>query len=627
MPNKSEDTPNTDQPTAETEVSEAVEAAEANEAPAGPEVPEDLSALSRDELTQLETDLLAHYEQVKDATDPSEALAIAEALPRIGARIGELDEVDTKRREAADAIEQARTAAEDRKRATEAAEQAPDTADAAEQAVADTEPDTGPEPDASVTELPTPNTPEEVTMSDTGQPQNEPVAVAASSRPSVSDIAARAPKQKMPATKQPDPKQWYRVLTAGAEIQNKTAGSGFSDARDFSDALIRRTQSLQVRTGRQQAMVARANINELGDPLHRSENANAVTAHMMRAVDKYRQDRDYQALTASGFCAPSEVLYEICQPEVADQLVSLPEISMTRGGLQYFPSPDFSVFDDYVWEFCEDELEAGVEKPCPEIPCPEPEEVRACVIGACITADIIGSHAFPELTERYVRGVLVKHAVRVSTSTLARMEEGSTPITYDDTLLGGVGFTAALLNAIEVQVEDLRADYLLGLSDTIEVVLPRWARGAIRADLANRMGVDLLSVTNERIGALFSERGVRVQWIKGWQTEHIGRTGTLLAYPNTVKFLIYREGAWVRALEPVVELNSVYDSELMRRNKFTQLFTEQAIGVANLCTDSRLVELPVCPNGSTHSGTDIACFSEEAAAGDGEGEGEGGEAA
>src|SRR5690606_17194052 len=65
-----------------------------------------------------------------------------------------------------------------------------------------------------------------------------------------------------------------------------------------------------------------------------------------------------------------------------------------------------------------------------------------------------------------------------------------------------------------MQAEDLRADYLLGLGDTIEVILPRWVRGAIRADLANRMGVDLLSVTNQRIGDLFAERGVRVQWLR-----------------------------------------------------------------------------------------------------------------
>lgn len=639
MPN-SEETPDVEQPQGAPEAVNNTPDDTANseqQRPSGPVVPDDLTVLSRDELTQLESGLIEHYEQVKDNDDPAEALRIAETLPRIGQRISELDEIEAKRQQAAEAIEQARRAAQDRKRAEqEAAEQAEQAEQAAEtstveapEATADAvepSPEPTPEPElAPVAEIPVPDTPEEATMSETGQPQNEPVAVAASSqRPSVSEIAERAPKQKVPASAA-KPREWFRALTAGAEIPGVKAADRFDSARAVTDAVIRRTQSLQVRTGQAQAMVARAHIDELGEPIARAEGPGATTAHMLRAVEKYRQDRDYQALTASGFCAPSETLYDICQPEVADQLVSLPEISMTRGGLQYFPSPDFSVFDDFVWKFCEDELEAGVEKPCPEIPCPDPEEVRACVVGACITADILGTHAFPELTERYVRGVLVAHAMRVSTTTLQEMEDGSTPVVYDDTLLGGVGFTAALLNAIEMQAEDLRADYLLGLGDTIEVILPRWVRGAIRADLANRMGVDLLSVTNQRIGDLFAERGVRVQWVKGWQTEHIGHQGAQLAYPNTVKFLIYREGAWVRALEPVIELDTVYDSDLMRQNKFTRLFTEQAVGVANLCTNSRAVTVPLCPNGATHSGLEIPCFSENPAGGDGEGEG--GEAA
>jgi hypothetical protein len=77
----------------------------------------------------------------------------------------------------------------------------------------------------------------------------------------------------------------------------------------------------------------------------------------------------------------------------------------------------------------------------------------------------------------------------------------------------------------------------------------------------------------------------------------------------------------VRGLEPVIELETLYDSELLKRNKMTRLFTEQAFLVANLCTDSRVVTIPVCPSGATHCGNPIACFTDSCSTGEGEGEG------
>src|SRR5699024_721886 len=135
--------------------------------------------------------------------------------------------------------------------------------------------------------------------------------------------------------------------------------------------------------------------------------------------------------------------------------------------------PDMSDFNDALWGFCEDELIDGVEKPCAEVPCPDPEEVRACVEGACLTTGILTAKAFPEWVERYVRGTMVAHAIRISAATLAKMEEGSIPVVYgeDAPMLQGSAFTASLLNTVEHQVEELRAAYFLGGGDGHGVVL------------------------------------------------------------------------------------------------------------------------------------------------------------
>ena len=582
--------------------------------PERPEIPEDLTALNRDQLVELESALLERFEELRSA-DPTDEVTdemreIADALPAIGTRVIALDEAEQQRAAAEAAVQQAEQRRHDAEQRAEAELQAAETAAKAEQAAQ--QPETTPEPTAQASE------PEPVAT----EPELALAASAKNSRPSVAQIAEKAPEPQAP--KEPQRGEYFRSLTAGAEIGGVSAGARFESGADIADALIRRTESLAVSSGVRNAMVARAHLDALPEPVTRKESAATVTTKMLEAIEDFsKRGPNRDVLTADGgWCAPSEVLYELCEPEVADQLISLPEISITRGGLQYFKSPDFSSFSDALWGFCEDELIDGVEKPCAEIPCPEPEEVRPCVEGACLTTGLLQTKAFPEWTERYVRGMLVAHAIRISAATIARMEAESTPIVYDESapMLQGAGFTATLLNTIEFQIEDLRADYMLGAGDRPVVVLPRWAKGIIRADLANRMGVDLLRISDEYINSLFYDRGVgRVQWIKGWQTEVVGAKGIAHAWPCNLRYLLYREGAWVRGLEPVIELETQYDSELLKHNKMTRLFTEQAFLVANLCTDSRVVTIPVCPSGATHCGNPIACFTDSCSTGEGEG--------
>jgi len=547
-----------------------------------PEIPADLSALNRDQLVELEGTLLSRFESLREDTSAEaveEMARIAETLPAIGDRV---DSIDAEARRAADAA-----AAVERYQSR--------------RTPPEPEPEPEPEPVADVQ-------PEPELIDD--QPGTEVVPVA-SSRTSLAEIARRAPKPKAPADRPES--RWFTSLTAGAEIPGVPASAAFQSAGQLAEAVLNRTQAL-TRTNSESAsaMIARAHLPQLGDVIGANESASYVTVKMLEAVQRWRDDQERQALSAdTGLCAPTETVYDLCDVGTVDGLISLPEIAINRGGLSFFKLPDFACFDNYGWEFGPDpdELEC-MDKPCQEIPCPETEDVTPSVIGACLKAGILQARQFPELVELYVRNVFKAHQVRISRRTLQLMEAGSIPVVYDDVLLGGSGFTAALFNAINVQAEDVRDDYMLGMTETVTVVLPRWVRGAIRADLANRMGVDLLGISDQRIDQMFRDAGVVVEWVKNWQNECIGAPGAQRAYPTTVKFLIYREGAWVRGLEPVIELESQYDSVLLRQNKFTRLFTEQMLMVANLCTTSRVVTVPVCPNGRTNAGGPVACFSE-----------------
>ena len=57
----------------------------------------------------------------------------------------------------------------------------------------------------------------------------------------------------------------------------------------------------------------------------------------------------------------------------------------------------------------------------------------------------------------------------------------------------------------------------------------------------------------------------------------------------------------------MITLDTIYDSVLLGQNDYTALFTEEGWLVAQRCPDSRIVSVPVCPDGATAAGVDIAC--------------------
>src|SRR5690606_6252940 len=129
----------------------------------------------------------------------------------------------------------------------------------------------------------------------------------------------------------------------------------------------------------------------------------------------------------------------------------------------------------------EAQAEAGTEKDCWNVECPEFEDVRLDAIGICITAGILTNAAYPELVRRYISGALTALQHRISGNLIQR----ALAITGTaQSIANGFPSMLTALTAIELVIEGERQRYRLGLNQTLEVVLPFWARSAIRADFA-----------------------------------------------------------------------------------------------------------------------------------------------
>ena len=318
-------------------------------------------------------------------------------------------------------------------------------------------------------------------------------------------------------------------------------------------------------------------------------------------------------VAAGGWCAPSETVYDLLEGESRDGLISLPEINVTRGGIKFTKGPKFAdLYAAPSFNFTEEEAKAGKyqptsatdptnkvgAKPVYNVPCTEFEEVRLSAAGIHVQANLLQQRGYPELVARTIRGALVAHEHKMSERIIASMERQSTAVSMD---AGQIGAAAPILTAIELQVEHYRYAQRLSRSTTLEAVFPYWVHGAIRTDLSRRQGVDLTDVNDARIDAWFKARGVNPQFVYDWQAL-TGAAGDFKVWGNSLKFLLYSAGTFVKGGQDVITLDTVYDSVLLGQNDYTALFTEEGYLVAKRGHDARVVTVPINPNGGTGTG-------------------------
>lgn len=336
-------------------------------------------------------------------------------------------------------------------------------------------------------------------------------------------------------------------------------------------------------------------------------------------------------VAANGWCSPSETMYDLCDlPCSLDGILSLPEVNAPRGGLRFTKGLDFAAIYSGTgyFHFTEAQMMADPrpDKPCMEIPCADFEDHRLDVDGLCITGDIMQSRTYPELVAQFMQGAMCAHAHRVNAFKLAAMDAASA--NQGSITQAGYGAVANVLYAIELQIQAYRYRGRRAQEGTpalLELVAPYWIKGVLRADIANRnapSGIgNPLMVTDADIVSWFASRGVAVRYVYDWQdletieNDLTGDPTPIADYPDTVEFMLYEAGTWVVPTLDLITLESIYDSTLIKQNKFTALFTEQAFTIVERCFGSMKFTVPICANGNTGAQVAITCTADIAPTG------------
>jgi hypothetical protein len=399
------------------------------------------------------------------------------------------------------------------------------------------------------------------------------------------------------------------VIVASADVPGFTQGGRLDNITQLGEAMHRRAKSLPIsRTGNPEAVPVASLEREFTFTLTKNS-----TPEDMNEVLKAAADEDV-LVAAGGWCAPSEISYDFFNVVCEDGMIDLPTVGLNRGGVQYPTSPSFGDLASdpgIVWTWTEaDDIEAvdssSVFKPCVRVECPTFIDRRADCDGFCVTAGNLVDYAYPELIANWLRLVMAIRAKATNARIIDLMLNGggsgdaiSASIAVDHTgLLGAT--TSALLSSIELSAVDYREKYSMCFDAILEVVMPRWAQAVIRADLANRDGIDVFGVTDGMIADWFNIRGVRVQFVGDWQV----RSGTdpggatpATDWPLTLDYMIYAPGTFIRGNSMSLDLGVVRDSVLNSTNDHTAAWAEDCYALLKPGHESRVVTVDICSSG------------------------------
>lgn len=431
-------------------------------------------------------------------------------------------------------------------------------------------------------------------------------AVTASARTSARKAVAKRGAPKVPDTPSDEDETPRVTITASADVKGFETGSALNDLRTTGQAMLARMEAFPKPSGQRGGAMHRYGVANFQKPIGPERTAKGGDSDF-QAIDEAIKESRLQGgslVAAGGWCAPSETLYDLCAVETTEGLLDLPEFAVTRGGVRFTSGADFStLYDGGFWQ-TEAEAIAGTEKDCIEIACPDFQEVRLEANGLCIKVPLLTQTGYPELISNTMERALIAYQHKQSATLTQRMATAA----GDAVIVPSVGSTAVnTLSSLELVADQVRASYVLAQNHSMEVLLPFWVKSAIRADLANRNGVDMMSVTDQQIQSHFAARNLQVQWLYNWQPNAVGS-----AYPETVQALIYPAGTYVKGTASVINLDAVYDAASLSVNTYTGMFFEEGILLLQRCYPSRLVEITICSGGRTGAADNVECLTGEA---------------
>lgn len=423
----------------------------------------------------------------------------------------------------------------------------------------------------------------------------EPQAASAKRQSFAARAASKAPEADA------KPERATASLTASANVQGVQAGTKFESFADAHGAIMSSLKGLPTNKPKNTVVRNSALSLNLSESKFTQDNRNDFRNddELLLAASRESRLSGGSLVAAGGWGAPSEQSLDFCALESIDGLITLPEVTVTRGGLQYTKGLGMASIVDATegfWDMDEATAEAGVELKTSLRPAlPEFTEERLDAVGVMVEAGLLLRKGWPEVIDRTATMAMTLHAWKMAKKSINQIQAFTGAAVA---VPNGFGNALDVLNILEVIALGERQRNFMSTTATLEVLLPHWVKTVIRIDLSNRAGVEVSTVTDAQIDGYFTARNLRVQWLNAYQDIALDPTsGLALTLPDSVEAIIYPAGTYVRGVSDVISLDTIYDSVNLKKNDYVHLFVEQGVLMTNPCGDGKRVSIPLVANG------------------------------
>lgn len=388
-----------------------------------------------------------------------------------------------------------------------------------------------------------------------------------------------------------------------ARVMSEQPGHGFAPT----------SRSVPISGGHQRHNVARIARDDRGqfgtDPEQNREIALAASGDWVRQLRAGRMAatggtaRD--TLIAS-WCGAAEAWDDLCEQFSLDGRVPLPTRTVPRGRVQFAEGYDFATVYDAVGDntATPDELDEGVTKTCVEVPCLETPITGLNADWLCVTASLLQRRSWPESIESFLSAALAVKAHKTNSRIIAAMVDGSD----DGGVITGSGDDdafASFLSAVQVAITDMGYRAYMSMSGEWEVVAPAWVLPQLRHAVMRRRAIEDPVKADSWMQAQLAKINVTVHFVYGYQDAHVTTPSTglpggdepITALPTEAEFIVYPAGTWVLGVNPVIELDTIYDSAGLETNSYTAIFVEDGWAALKVCPYSRVYTASVDPYG------------------------------
>jgi hypothetical protein len=390
------------------------------------------------------------------------------------------------------------------------------------------------------------------------------------------------------------------IIRVGGDVPGYTAGSELSSFDEAIEAMTAKVNSMRGIGGDGEHLLV-ASITNGVEPTEermlRPGDADG-NAKKIRALISDPEQLTPEALTAAGWCAPKAPVYDVPTIGTTDRPVrdALPSFNADRGGITWMQPPGLPAggmagalggwrYDtgEAVWESYDvpggaDAADSTV-KNMLTIPCGTETnaELEALTLGLCF--DNMMARAFPEWIRANTELTMVAQARWAEQFLLNKIWAGiaGNSVGNPDTAMGSA---RDFLTSMRLAASQFRWRNRLSRTQPLQLLVPSWLRDAIAADLLVQMpGEDKMSVADSEVDGYLSDINVQPIWFVDDVPVGSGASTAVASaslfdaytgYPQSVEWLLFPTGAFVRLDNGSLDLGIVRTKEDVQKNKYCE---------------------------------------------------------